>query len=60
MNRGIVESEFKFEKYPDIVTNLVSLKDVFAQVIQSDNADVRKSSVFCLVEIHGIIGDELF
>lgn len=68
-----VEEEFKYENYNEIVDNLMKLKDVLAhvslsnihlilplQVIKHENADVRKSAVFCLVEVHNIVGDELF
>jgi vesicle coat complex subunit len=36
------------------------MQTVMAEVIKNDNADVRKSAVFCLVEMHTVIGDELF
>ena len=29
-------------------------------MINNDNADVRKTVVFCLVDIHTVVGDELF
>ena len=28
--------------------------------MNNDNADVRKSVVFCLVDVHTVVGDELF
>lgn len=60
INSGRVEAEYKYENYPEMVQQVLHLTDSFAEIIKNENADVRKSTVFCLVEIHGFIGDELF
>lgn len=36
------------------------MANYFGEVINNSNADVRKCSVFCLVEIHAKIGDDYF
>eukprot|EP00347_Sterkiella_histriomuscorum_P005558 403356151 len=60
INQGTIEYEFKTENYVQIVKSLVSISGIFAEVINNQNADVRKCSVFCIVEIHSKIGDENF
>lgn len=41
-----------------LIENLQSTSDVLASLMGNQNADVRKSVVFCLVEIHSVISDE--
>lgn len=36
------------------------MSDYFHEIINNQNADVRKCTVFCLVEIQAIIGDDYF
>lgn len=36
------------------------MSSVFSEIINNQNADVRKCCVFCIVEIHSKIGDENF
>jgi len=55
-----IKDEFKYENYQQIANQLLSLADPLAYAIKKENADVRKCAVFCLVEVHGILGDELF
>ena len=66
---GKIEEEFKYESYNEIIENTIELSFPLAQVftfifilqlINNDNADVRKTIVFCFVDIHTVIGDELF
>lgn len=41
-----------------LVDNLICLADVLAHLMSNPNADVRKSVVFCLVEINSVLDDE--
>jgi hypothetical protein len=41
-----------------LIDNLQCLADVLANQMGNPNADVRKSVVFCMVEIHSIIADD--
>mgnify|MGYP006891311102 CR=1 FL=1 len=36
-----------------LIENLMCLAEVLTHLMNNQNADVRKSVVFCLVEIHG-------
>lgn len=38
--------------------HLITMADVLAFLMKNPNADVRKSVVFCLVEIHSAVGDD--
>ena len=60
INTGRIENEFKVESYPSIVASLMKLTHMMAGLVQHSDADVRKSTVFCLVEVHNIVGDENF
>ncbi|CDW90677.1 clip-associating protein [Stylonychia lemnae] len=60
INTGEIEGEFKIESYQHIAQNLVQMADYFYEIINNQNADVRKCTVFCLVEIQAIIGDDYF
>ena len=60
VNTGVIEGEFKYETYQQIAENLVQMSDYFHSIINNQNADVRKCTVFCLVEIQAIIGEEYF
>lgn len=42
----------------DLLDNLVELADILAVLMSNPHADVRKSVVFCLVEIHSVLADE--
>ena len=49
------------EEIQFLIENLMCLSDVLALLMSNQNADVRKSVVFCMVEIQTIINDdELF
>lgn len=41
-----------------LIFTLVSLAEVLAYLMSNPNADVRKSVVFCLVEIHSAMKDD--
>lgn len=41
-----------------LIENLKTLSDVLSFLMGNQNADVRKSVVFCLVEIHSVIQDD--
>lgn len=41
-----------------LIENLQCTSDVLASLMGNQNADVRKSVVFCLVEIHSVISDD--
>jgi hypothetical protein len=41
-----------------IIENLVCLADVLTVLMSNPNADVRKSVVFCLVEIHSALQED--
>lgn len=44
-----------------IIQNLLSLSEVLSMLMCNPNADVRKSVVFCMVEIHYVIqNNDLF
>lgn len=51
-----LESDLRQENYPQVVDQLVKQSDYFVEVINHGNADVRKCCVFCLVEIHTLLG----
>lgn len=40
------------------MANLESLADVMSIQMCHSSADVRKSVVFCLVEVHAVMGDD--
>lgn len=41
-----------------MIQNLLSLSDILSSQMSNQNADVRKSVVFCLVEIHSVLNDQ--
>lgn len=45
-------------EYPEAVENLLELAEVMGFLLSNANADVRKSVVFCLVEIHAVVRDD--
>jgi len=41
-----------------LIENLVCLSEVLAHLMTNQNADVRKSVVFCMVEIHSAVAED--
>ena len=42
----------------DLTDHLITLDEVLTTLMSNPNADVRKSVVFCLVEIHYLVHDD--
>lgn len=49
--------DIQWKQFEVLVNNLMTLSEVLAALMANTNADVRKSVVFCLVEIHSVIND---
>lgn len=47
----------QWANYQSLVKNLLTMADALSNLMYNQNPDVRKSVVFCLVEIHTIIND---
>ena len=49
--------DIQWKQFESLVNNMLMLSEVLAALMASQNADVRKSVVFCLVEIHSVVND---
>lgn len=59
----MIQNKLRFATQNNLVTeilieNLQSLADALRELMGNPNADVRKSVVFCMVEIHSVFKDE--
>ena len=55
------EYQAEQEEQRKLIENLISSAEVLSILMSNSNADVRKSVVFCMVEIHSCFNqDELF
>ena len=55
---SVIPAELQWDQYQDLIQHLMSLADVLGAQISNQNADVRKSVVFCLVEICSVVNDQ--
>ena len=58
--KAINAGEAHEEDLDKVANELISVSEVLSQMMNDQNADVRKTVVFCLVEIYQAIGEQLF
>ena len=52
---GSLDPEVRHESQQQIVDAILKQSEYLVEVINNTNADVRKCSVFCLVEIYSVL-----
>ena len=61
MDQGSNSLEIGQQQFSQLIQNLLALAEALCILLGNANADVRKSVVFCLVEIHSVLqNNELF